>query len=1783
MNRNHSLFNERSFKARVFELSLHPVEFKARGLGAIRRTPKPAPYNPDARDGDNDGLRQEGTIWERPAGTVFLDIIKGARRLTRDMHIVDSGGKRVDYKPGDDPRSPLRGGGGERRIRGRGERRLARGNRQRARAGRQRARAEEQRPEIEALDEQIGKLEAAIGGDSKERLLAAEGDSDARVKISSFMEGFIEGFTGVKQNWRQNREDRTEKERGVLEGAIRMEGERRQMGDAAGNDALIEREMEFDDQILPEGIDRDEHRRLLDEDPEYRRDWNDRLAGMQLGMEDDGDVFIPLDDDGKPDPGLQEFPDADVPDPDVPEADAPEVDVPEDDVPEDDGPNARLDRRLHDQAFAIEDTILDEATNENELLEVEFAIDELDREATDAFNAGAIDQEDLDALAVRMAPVRENIAEVRRDRKERDAEIDADVDAGEDRGRAVDPPDVPDVPDDAPEDVDVPGEDIDVPEVGRPEEGWHVYADLSDEQLAERLDEPDPPDLDFLLREERRRQDRELQDPQMELELAIAKENDWPNRAAELEEGLRLRREFDEHLAAGGQDIPPDPPEALSPEEAGRRAVADVQMPTDGDIPAPIDLSGADDEELGRIVRGEEVEVLPLAPRAERAARQREARLEIDRRRDNAAAPEDAGRMAPEEVDEELRAILIQRPADLVGPLDDDPRMRELFQERDRRIAADGGNSAEARFINSDRERVRNLDDDELVEEIEYNRANNNQDELLNGLAERDQRRAARGVEGDPADLDSDRAERSFQPAPIEIATEFREDFQAVDGMPIGDEAGERRRLLDQLLNRIIEDRRDNPLNMRRDDPDAKRLSDNALRAVVEMMNDERSVAHIRQLRDGDGRLVRDLDSRVINAQQLRMAAVRGQLTPEMLDETIEALRRWEGIDAPAGNRGRLTRRLRIHRRELIEIRNWREPDNPDLLNMPNMDDVEFKELVEGRLRAQDTLRRAMMGHDADAGELPGQLEELRRINAEMPLLYEEAQRRFPRHRPGGGLQADISDGATRALSHIVQKADAPRDGVPGRTIARFNDIPQRDFADEDYEDAVRGVVGMMDNVKKKIRRVQHGRRGRGNDENKGVPAVAGHRANVDRALVDMDRRWQAAPRGSEERKELGKVRTKLRNLQGRLDKERDIRQGVEDDRLRREEEQRAGNVENIRIMREWDNKVDMDVLRDRVDNDLDDEALLADLDVLLERQDRDAMQGVNLNLINDGVERASVDEIQARANANRSEIKRMKTQVSARAAIRENRDWINGKQARIGELADIINNNPDGSPSVDREIMELNEEIGNLADLPQGSLRTARANLRENLKQMKGKVQERDNVRRVKELIDDDVRIGELGDKLNAGQIVEVGIDADIAEIAAILEEIGNLPRVRHNDELNERRRVHRQAVEDLRDRMGVARRDLVLGPLGDPVPWEGEDLTPARMANPTQGVRPRPAGLGIAGQKDANGVFRIEKVAVGNQGMNTQIQADKFVRGGGNISDVPDDFLALALLENASATEGDRFLIFEENGGAIGTTYVLTQRLPDGSYGKHGFLIKAHEPARDIEGLNELVGAEVAHNLGLPLLPGRANGKIKTRHGDIGTAVVLEHALNASPGGDSMIIGNPGTHGRNFDLGMIDRDAALNSRVDNFLVNWVLGVNDRHGNNGLMGHNSDGDVALIPVDLAWNFQKSYRDPSKYHSNPPGFGMDHQLIRDLKDAAAADPARRAVLEQQIRTMLERFNAMIGDPNEKERVFKGGAFRDRFSRGDVDAQWTKLNRHLDELTSADGTVDIDYVIGRMLG
>ena len=172
-NRNYFFLNEISFKARVFELSHFPVSIKS-PVGAIRRVPKIVPYDPDARDADNDGLVQEGTIWERPSGALFRGLQRGARALAGAVDLVDASGNKIDYKPGDSENSPLRGGRVERRIRGRGQRRLNRAERRRQRAQRERNRAPEQREELDALDQQIARLENAVAEDSRERLLEAE-------------------------------------------------------------------------------------------------------------------------------------------------------------------------------------------------------------------------------------------------------------------------------------------------------------------------------------------------------------------------------------------------------------------------------------------------------------------------------------------------------------------------------------------------------------------------------------------------------------------------------------------------------------------------------------------------------------------------------------------------------------------------------------------------------------------------------------------------------------------------------------------------------------------------------------------------------------------------------------------------------------------------------------------------------------------------------------------------------------------------------------------------------------------------------------------------------------------------------------------------------------------------------------------------------------------------------------------------------------------------------------------------------------------------------------------------------------------------------------------------------------------------------------------------------------------------------------------------------------------------------------------------------------------------
>ena len=298
-----SFVNEIAVKARSFDhayqIKLNPL----RGLRrAVRKVPDVVPYNPDARDGDGDGLRQEGTIWERPAGTRFFDAL--GRALGGDdltvippgARIMDGDGNEFDYKPGD---RSLNARGREGRRARRGQRRLRRGDRQMARADRNERRA----GEIEKLDEQIALVDAAASDGSMERLIDAEeirGDEPMDANYRGFWDNFIEGFTGVQQGRRRDqgegrgaRGGRRERLNRTTQRARRLEGMRRQAGDGAGNAPDREREREFDRVNLPEGADLDEHERRMTEEPGYRKRYIQALLnGREIEIDSDGKAII---------------------------------------------------------------------------------------------------------------------------------------------------------------------------------------------------------------------------------------------------------------------------------------------------------------------------------------------------------------------------------------------------------------------------------------------------------------------------------------------------------------------------------------------------------------------------------------------------------------------------------------------------------------------------------------------------------------------------------------------------------------------------------------------------------------------------------------------------------------------------------------------------------------------------------------------------------------------------------------------------------------------------------------------------------------------------------------------------------------------------------------------------------------------------------------------------------------------------------------------------------------------------------------------------------------------------------------------------------------------------------------------------------------------------------------------------------------------------------------------------------------------------------------------------
>lgn len=217
--------------------------------------------------------------------------------------------------------------------------------------------------------------------------------------------------------------------------------------------------------------------------------------------------------------------------------------------------------------------------------------------------------------------------------------------------------------------------------------------------------------------------------------------------------------------------------------------------------------------------------------------------------------------------------------------------------------------------------------------------------------------------------------------------------------------------------------------------------------------------------------------------------------------------------------------------------------------------------------------------------------------------------------------------------------------------------------------------------------------------------------------------------------------------------------------------------------------------------------------------------------------------------------------------------------------------------------------------------------------------------------------------------------------------------------------------------------------------------------------------------GKKILHGIFVPERVEKGNAGINTKQKAVEYVKNGGQLDDVPDEFLKEAILDNAAfpgePLNGRRFKLEGDPGDGINNrnqpdprhkTYLVTDT-------KTGLRYMLKTPSfKPNEYQAEQIGELVGQLAGRPMSRIRIASKVQRirgrgrNAGDKPTAAVLiEHFADVIDvpdidGGGSL---SPTTPEENAE------------DIVNF-IDAVLGNFDRHHNNYLWG----GKRERLPID---------------------------------------------------------------------------------------------------------------------
>lgn len=275
------------------------------------------------------------------------------------------------------------------------------------------------------------------------------------------------------------------------------------------------------------------------------------------------------------------------------------------------------------------------------------------------------------------------------------------------------------------------------------------------------------------------------------------------------------------------------------------------------------------------------------------------------------------------------------------------------------------------------------------------------------------------------------------------------------------------------------------------------------------------------------------------------------------------------------------------------------------------------------------------------------------------------------------------------------------------------------------------------------------------------------------------------------------------------------------------------------------------------------------------------------------------------------------------------------------------------------------------------------------------------------------------------------------------------------------------------------------------------------------------RPTILGEIGSSEGT-------LAIVSKSIASEREAIEHVRGGGSLSEVPNEFWYKAIKENSSKDKVDantRFKEIPKKGGAIGETYIFVARDGDGKPTSKGYVLKAAEPD---DNAGEVLSQHIMVEHGLPVEAAGWDGKSE-KPGSDRNFVVLPFAVNG--------VENPTKIGGDYDNYDISNFKGVEAesiapRVHALLHNYLLGVSDRHGGNGFTVI-ADGRPLAIPIDQGW---AAYNNESMRDKGVPDletylsrvYSMDRNLSTAAQSALKTDKD-----EAHARAVVEVYDAMI--------------------------------------------------------